>query len=296
MDFGDVHLDQIQFLESILFENLGRETRVKDYYFLSGGCVNQSVQVVADAGSFFVKWNEIADSQMFGAEAQGLEILRQASETGIPEVIGYGQNAQKNYLILEFLEFNQPKPGDWASLGESLARLHTHTQGQFGLAHDNFIGSLPQNNAPTDNWIDFFIERRLKPQAGLAMYNHAMPMDTYNRLTKFYARLPQLLPAEKPALLHGDLWSGNLLTGRNGHACLIDPAVYYGHREAEMAYTRLFGGFEPPFYESYQAALPLQPGFEQRVEIYNLYPLLVHVNLFGAGYLSGVERVLRKFV
>ncbi len=295
MDFGGVHLDQVQFLESILFESLGRETRVKDYYFLAGGCVNQSVQVVTDTGSFFVKWNETADRHVFEAEAQGLEILRQANEIGIPEVIGHGQNAQRNYLILEFLEFNQPKPDYWATLGESVARLHTHTQAQFGLAHDNFIGSLPQNNAPTDNWIDFFIERRLKPQAGLAMYNHAMPMEMYGQLTKFYARLPELLPVEKPALLHGDLWSGNLLTGRNGHACLIDPAVYYGHREAEMAFTRLFGGFEPDFYASYQAAFPLQPGFEHRIEIYNLYPLLVHVNLFGASYLPGIERVLDRF-
>ena len=295
MDFGGVHLDQVQFLESILFESLGRETRVEDYYFLAGGCVNQSVQVVTDTGSFFVKWNETADRQVFEAEAQGLEILRQANEIGIPEVIGHGQNAQRNYLILEFLEFNQPKPDYWAALGESVARLHTHTQVRFGLAHDNFIGSLPQNNAPAGDWIGFFVERRLKPQAGLAMYNHAMPMEMYGRLTKFYARLPELLPVEKPALLHGDLWSGNLLTGRNGHACLIDPAVYYGHREAEMAFTRLFGGFEPDFYGSYQAAFPLQPGFEQRVEIYNLYPLLVHVNLFGASYLPGIERVLDRF-
>lgn len=295
MDFGDVHFDQVQFLESILFENLGRETRVKEYFFLSGGCINQSVQAVTDAGSFFVKWSETADRQQFAAEAQGLELLRQACETGVPEVIGHGQNAQRSYIILDFLEFNQPKPDYWANLGESLARLHTHTQARFGLPHDNYIGSLPQRNTPADDWIEFFIEHRLKPQAGMAMYNRAMPMDVYDRFSKLYARLPELLPAEKPALLHGDLWSGNLITGRDGHACLIDPAVYYGHREAEMAFTRLFGGFEPAFYESYQAAKPLQPGFAQRVEIYNLYPLLVHLNLFGAGYLAGVERVLAKY-
>jgi len=295
MDFTNLHLEHIQFLEIILFRSLGREVQVKDYFFLSGGCINQAVQVATSAGAFFVKWNETTDEQFFACEVQGLEALRQAGEIPVPEVIGYGRSEQRPYLILELLSFNQPKPDYWTRFGASLARLHQHTQPEFGFRQNNFIGALPQNNEPMVNGIEFFIERRLKPQAGLALYNQAMPQALYDQFQKLYARLPQILPDEKPALLHGDLWHGNVITGNDGYACLIDPAVHYGNREAEIAFTHLFGDFDEDFYEAYGQAFPLQPGFEQRRDIYNLYPLLVHVNLFGSGYLSGVERIIKKF-
>ena len=297
MDFGGLHLDHLQFFEGVLFECLGTETSVRDYFFLSGGCVNQAVQVTCTAGEFFVKWNETTTGEeMFACEARGLNLLHKTGEIGIPEVLGYGKYAQRAYLVLEFLPTVRPRADYWEKLGESLARLHRHTQPQFGLDSDNFIGSLPQNNSELANGIDFFIERRIKAQAGLALYNHAMPHDLYDRLLKFCDRLPELLPSEPPALLHGDLWSGNVLPGPDGYARLIDPAVHYGLREAEIAFTQLFGGFETDFYSAYTENYPLLPGFAQRAELYNLYPLLVHANLFGAGYLAGVERVVKKYV
>lgn len=296
MHFGDIHLEQLQFLESALFESLGRTVRVQDYFFLSGGCINQALHVRTEAGDFFVKWNETLDESFFAAEAQGLQELHQAGEVRVPAVVGHGRNAQKLYLILEFIPFQRPRVTYWTHLGTALARLHTHTQADFGWARDNFIGALPQPNEPLHDGIAFFVERRLKPQAGRAMYTHLMPRALYDQFEKLYHKLPELLPTEAPALLHGDLWHGNVLVGPDGYACLIDPAVYYGNREAEIAFTYLFGSFEAPFYEAYQAAFPLQPGFAERIEIYNLYPLLVHLNLFGTGYLPGIERVVRKYV
>jgi fructosamine-3-kinase len=295
MNFQNSHLDHLQFLESILFEAIGHDISVEGYQFLAGGDCNVAVKVETSEGSYFVKWNEQADDLLFASEAAGLLTLKSAAEIKVPEVIGYGLNREKAYLILEFVESQRPHPQYWTELGHSLARLHTHTAPIFGLSQNNFIGTLIQNNEPHQDWITFFVEKRLKAQAGLAYYNGRLSKTILEKFENLYANLPNILPANKPSLLHGDLWSGNVLVGNDGKAWLIDPAVYYGCREAELAFTKLFGGFDPEFYHAYEEVAPLQPGFEQRVEIYNLYPLLVHVNLFGAGYVPGVERVVKKF-
>jgi fructosamine-3-kinase len=295
MDFNNLHFDQIQFLESILFEGLGHEVAVESYQFLSGGDINTALRIDTGEGYYFVKWNESAGEELFACESQGLQMLREAEAIRVPEVINYGRKAEKAYLLLEFISSARPQPAYWERFGEQLAALHAHTGSAFGLPYDNYIGSLEQRNTPTDNGVLFFIESRLQVQAGLAFYNGQLPKNLYDKFTALYERLPELLPAERPALVHGDLWSGNVLVDERGACCLIDPAVHYGLREAEVAFTKLFGGFEDTFYGAYESAFPLAPGFAQRVELYNLYPLLVHLNLFGSGYLSGIERVLRKF-
>lgn len=295
MDFQGLHEEYVQFLETIFFITLGKEVSILDYQFLSGGCINQTIQVTTSEGSFFVKWNESMDEDFFECEAKGLILLKEAGEISIPEVIGYGRSGQKTYLILELLPFTYAKSSYWANFGASLARLHTHSQSEFGLHYPNYIGSLPQTNTAYTNGVDFFIECRLKPQVGLAVYNQLMPQTLYTKFQRLYTCLPDIIPNEKPALLHGDLWHGNVMIGKDGYACLIDPAVYYGNREAEIAFTYLFGGFEAEFYEAYQHMFPLAPGFEKRRDIYNLYPLLVHLNLFGSGYLSGIETTLEHF-
>ncbi len=295
MDFNDLHFDQIQFLESILFEGLGREVTVDSYQFLSGGDINTALRIDTAEGYYFVKWNESAGEDLFECEAKGLQLLREADAVRVPDVINYGRKAEKAYLLLEFIGAARPQSAYWAALGEGLAALHAHTGAAFGLPYDNYIGSLAQRNTPTENGIRFFIESRLQVQAGLAFYNGQLPKALYDKFTTLYEKLPELLPVERPALLHGDLWSGNVLVDERGAACLIDPAVHYGLREAEIAFTKLFGGFDDAFYQAYEASFPLAPGFAQRVELYNLYPLLVHLNLFGSGYLTGIERVLQKF-
>ena len=163
------------------------------------------------------------------------------------------------------------------------------------MDHSNYIGRLPQRNAFEETWVDFFIEHRLEVQLGLAIYNGHVDSFYADRFRSIYAVLPDEFPDERPCLLHGDLWSGNVMIGPKGEPVILDPAVFYGHREAELAFTRMFGGFDPYFYSAYNEATPLEVGFESRIDLYNLYPLLVHVNLFGTSYLSGVERTLKRF-
>lgn len=292
--------EQFSFFESILFLALGRTVEVIETQFLSGGDISTAAQVFSSEGVFFVKWNHAGpylaeNADMFEAEARGLDLLRQTDALYVPPVIGYGQHVDKSYLILDYITPGPPDPRYWETLGQSLALLHSHTQPMFGLHFPNYIGSLPQTNTPTASGIDFFFTHRLLPQAGMALYKGLLPKTAYDALFRLRNRLPDLLPNERPALLHGDLWSGNVLVTEQGQPALIDPAVYYGFREADLAHTRLFGGFDQRFYDAYDEAFPLHDGFDERVAIYNLYPLLVHVNLFGSGYVSGVERVLKRF-
>jgi protein-ribulosamine 3-kinase len=295
MNFNSIHNNQIQFFESILFEGLGKETTVNSYEFLSGGNINNAVKLDTTAGYFFVKWNESEHAEAFACEARGLELLRSTQEIAVPDIIAYGHKMQKSYIMLNYIDQHRPQAGYWEHFGRSLAKLHSHTHTHFGLDYNNYIGSLKQSNEWQQDGVQFFIEKRLKVQAGLALYNGEIPRALYDKFDSLYKKLPEVLPAEKPALLHGDLWSGNVMVGSDGWVCLIDPAVYYGNREAELAFTKLFGGFNPAFYQSYTEAYPLEKGFEERIDIYNLYPLLVHVNLFGSGYLSGIEKVLKRF-
>jgi protein-ribulosamine 3-kinase len=285
-----------QFFESALFESTGLALQVMEVQFLSGGCINNAVRLKTEAGSFFLKWNESMEEDMFAAEANGLRLLREDGNLCIPEVLGLGKINAKHYLLLEFIDSRYPVPGYWEELGHALARQHSHTAGQYGLSENNYIGRLPQNNEQSGSWNDFFREKRLNVQLGLAIYKGLVDDAFVKRFKALYPKLPELLPEEPPALLHGDLWSGNVMVGPKGEPCLIDPAVYFGHREAELAFTELFGGFEERFYSAYQEEKPLQEGYAERKDIYNLYPLMVHVNIFGTSYLSGVERVLKRYV
>ena len=255
---------------------------------LSGGSINQACRIETNLGVFFVKWNDAkACPGMFKAESRGLEILARTGAIRIPEVIHCGEDL----LILEYLEQDRPAPNFWETFGQQLARLHQHTHPTFGLDHDNYIGSLPQSNTPHNTWADFFREARLQPQIRMARDSKQLDQPTCSLLNGVMDRLPQLFPDEPPALLHGDLWSGNYLIGPEGQPCLIDPAVYHGHREMDLAMTRLFGGFDAAFYASYNEAHPLEPDWESRTDLCNLYPLLVHVNLFGSGYASQVRHI-----
>ncbi len=287
--------EQFDFFEGLFFQTLGRSVEVLEARFLVGGNINTAAQVFSSEGLFFVKWNPEERVDMFEWEARGLDLLRSTEAIYIPEVIGYGKYRDKTYLVLEYIDPVVPKTNYWESFGQSLALLHSHTQSKFGLHFDNYIGSLPQSNTLTDNGITFYIEQRLQPQAGMALYKGLISKELYAKFQKLYVRLPDLLPVERPALLHGDLWSGNVMVNEQGDAALIDPAVYYGLREAELAFTTLFGGFDERFYDAYDEAFPMEDGFQERIPIYNLYPLLVHLNLFGTGYLSGIERVLNRF-
>ncbi len=284
------------FFESALFQSLGKRVVVKASRFVSGGCINHTLKLETDMGPYFLKWNDDADDNMFEKESSGLQLLARQNVINLPTVLGRGKADGKNFLLLSYIHKHPPASNFWQTFGQSLAHLHRVSSPTFGLSHNNYIGRLPQNNEERDSWIDFFIEKRLEVQLGLAIYNGLVDQDFAKKFRLIYAQLPGLLPDEPPALLHGDLWSGNFMVGDQGLPFVYDPAVYFGHREIELAFTRLFGGFDRTFYQSYHEAFPLEAGFEQRIEIYNLYPLLVHVNLFGSSYLSGINQTLRRFI
>jgi fructosamine-3-kinase len=196
---------------------------------------------------------------------------------------------------MEFIKSSDRKKDFWMAFGQRLAGLHRHTNEKFGLDHDNFIGSLPQKNNFHDEWPSFFIEERLEVQIRLAKDHSLLSKTDIQNFEYLFNQLNQIFPDEPPALIHGDLWSGNFMVDEKGEPCIIDPAVYYGHREMDIAMSRLFGGFDRLFYESYNREFPMEPGWEERMDICNLYPLMVHVNLFGEGYLGSVRRIIGRF-
>lgn len=280
-----------------LEKTTGLTVSVKNFSSISGGCINHGGKVQTSAGDFFVKWNDAKKFQgMFEAEAKGLKLLRSAKAIDIPEVIDYGQSGTFQFIILELKESRARKTSYWEDLGQQLATLHKSSNNYFGLDHNNYIGSLPQYNKESTSWVDFFIMQRLQVQVTIAAQANKVNGEVLKKFDLLYDKLPSLLIEEKPSLLHGDLWNGNLLVNAQGSPCLIDPAVYYGDREADLAMTQLFGGFDDAFYESYHTTFPLEAGYRQRFDIYNLYPLLVHVNLFGGSYLYQVRSILDVYV
>jgi fructosamine-3-kinase len=284
-----------EFFSAVLQQALGEALPVIGYRFLSGGCIHHTLVLSTPAASYCLKYNETQPLALLQAEADGLALLRAADSLPVPAVLGLGQYQDKAWLLMEYLEAGRRRDDYWQVLGSGLALLHGHTASHFGAEADNYIGSLPQPNPPMADGIAFFVQHRLLHQAGQALLAEQLPLQTFKQLEQLCTRLPDLLPAERPALLHGDLWGGNLLVGPTGGPVLIDPAAHYGLREAELAFTHLFGGFDDAFYQSYQEAFPLEPGFARRRPLYNLYPLLVHLRLFGSGYLAGIEQVITDF-
>ncbi len=272
-------------------------SRIMAFRPAAGGCISNGGELITLNGSYFIKWNDtIRYPAMFQAEAGGLRLLAAHGRLRVPKVIGVVELADFQAIVLEFITSAHRADNFWEQLAEGLAALHRNSAELFGLDEDNYIGSLKQINTPHQSWVDFFVEQRLETQLALACEHGLADNNLQKKFQLLYRKLPELLPDEPPALLHGDLWIGNVMTDEQGNPCLIDPAVYYGHREAELAFTRLFGGFDDAFYRAYHHAFPLQPGFETRVTIYNLHPLLVHANLFGGGYIQQVEHLIKPLV
>jgi protein-ribulosamine 3-kinase len=283
-------------VKALLTQYCGKVTDIIRSTSIGGGCINNAMKLETTSGIFFLKWNDAKRyPKMFESEAKGLILLKPASVIGIPEVIATDEAGSYSFIILEFIEPGKRIKNFWEDFGVSLAQLHKNSSELFGLEYDNYIGSLPQSNSQKKSWLNFLIEERLEKQIAFAKNTGAIDNSTIQQFNRLYKRLPDIIPEEKPSLIHGDLWNGNFMTGANGKAWLIDPAVYYGHREMDLAMSKLFGGFSPEFYESYAEIFPLQKGFEERIDIHNLYPLLVHVNLFGGNYLSEVKSILDRF-
>lgn len=282
-------------LEDLLENKFNKKIRLINSFPVAGGCINKTFKLQTDTGIFFLKYNNtIAHPKMFELEVKGLNLLRTANAINIPEVIAHAASDDISFLLLEYIPSSNINSDSWKNFGTSLAKLHKKSNTVFGLDHNNFIGSLHQTNTYKNSWIDFFIEERLEKQIALARNSKCISTALIKKFDSLYKFLPDIFPKESPSLLHGDLWNGNFILSEN-KVYLIDPAVYYGHREVDLAMTKLFGGFEKKFYEYYDQEFPLEKGFDKRIDIYNLYPLLVHVNLFGISYLSSVERIIKRF-
>lgn len=263
---------------------------------VSGGCISDTKKIIlSNNEEYFIKIN-IA-SELFTKEANGLNEIRKANCIRVPEVIF----VCNDFILLEFINQSKPIKNFFEDFGRKFALMHKYNSDNFGFYEDNFIGSTVQKNIPNKNektnWTEFYWNNRLFFQYKLAEKNgfaDKLLTESFLKLEKIFNNILDI-PNEKPSLLHGDLWSGNYITYENGEVCLIDPAVYYGNREADLAMTKLFGGFNSYFYSAYNETFPLIEGWQKREEIYKLYHLINHLNLFGRSYYGSVINSIKYY-
>lgn len=290
-----------------VLSELGDDSPLVEARPVGGGCINNAVRLQSARGVYFLKWNPTPLARMFTAEAYGLQLLAATRTVRVPRVLAVHdpEPGQPAFILQEWLEPDRSASRNqgMARLGEQLARMHQaqlsgFPANRFGLDQDNYLGSAPQPNGWENDWTVFFRERRLRYQMELALSKGRLPVERRRRLERLIDRLDVWLSGRdiRPSLLHGDLWGGNVISAPRGELALIDPAVYFGDREAELAYTELFGGFSDTFYRAYNAVWPLDGGYGERRDLYNLYHLLNHLNLFGESYGPEVDAILRRYV
>ena len=276
----------------------GEERTVEKRSYVSGGDINEACVLTLDDGSLlFMKSNSAASLSNFKAEAAGLHEIQKTGAIGVPQVLGTGTDDGLSFLLMEYIIGGKRVSRYWETFAEELASMHAaeaSVTGEYGLSHDNWIGSRKQRNTPHSEWIPFYRDCRLAPQFAAA--DRYFSTEDRKRIEYLLSHLDRfLIEPDRPSLVHGDLWSGNMITGNDGKGWLIDPAVYYGHPEIDIAMTELFGGFPPAFYAAYKETGMLQPGYEDRRDLYDLYQLLNHLNMFGIGYLPGVKRIIKRY-
>ena len=286
-------------VEAALSSRVARGVEILEAAPVAGGCIHQTARLSTNMDEdFFLKWSQGASSDVFAAEADGLRALRESTGLTVPEVIDSSETSENPaWLLLEHVPQGSPAPDYAEHLGEALAALHEARDGPYGWHRSNYIGSLRQANTTMHDWPAFWWAMRLEPQLALAKDSGRLPgLDRH--WVALESKLPALLAGAEEdgcSLLHGDLWSGNVYPGPDGGPVLVDPAVYRGHLEVDLAMTELFGGFPEAFYTAYEDRRPLTDGYrDARLHVYQLYPLLVHVNLFGGSYVDGAERALQK--
>jgi len=284
-------------VETAISSATGEKFTARSARGVGGGCINEAYCLEDDARRYFVKLNRAGLEDMFAAEAAGLAAIRDTGTVLCPAPLNHGSDRDRSWLVLEFLDLASPRGDTGAALGGQLAAMHRHTGDAFGFHRDNYIGATAQPNSPDPDWVGFLRDRRLGFQLGLAAARGA-PGRLYDSGQRLLARLPALFDGYQPipSLLHGDLWGGNRGSTAAGEPVIFDPAVYYGDREADLAMTELFGGFDERFYQSYRQSWPLDPGYETRKVLYNLYHILNHYNLFGGGYAAQAQGMIDRLL
>jgi len=258
---------------------------------LSGGDICKAAKLETGNGAFFVKWNK--DEGLLRTEQKNLDKLRETGIFRIPECYGCIAFEGNTYLLLEYIRSRSPIECNWQKFGEQLRALHQVSQDRYGLEYNNYIGTLPQDNSLCTDWTDFYIEQRLGFQLKIA--GNMLNTSIHRSFEALFMKLADLLPEGKPELIHGDLWSGNFIVDDAGEIVLIDPAAYYGRGEADLAMSSLFGGFDMDFYRAYAGCQAADKDMERRLDIYKLYPLLAHLNMFGTSYTSPIVSILNSF-
>lgn len=278
------------------------QIRIQSAEPVGGGCIHRALRLVSNDGLFFLKWNPAPQTGMFSSEARALDLIRETMTIATPMVYLWMDPPPDpecpSFILMEWIERRAPDSNGMTRLGQQLAAFHRITSSLgFGWDQDNFIGLTRQQNGWNPSWPEFFVEKRLRPMQQLAEQNRLLPLPRARLLDRLIDRVPALLDGHEPpaSMLHGDLWAGNLLFSTSGQPVFLDPALYFGDREAEMAYTGLFGGFSSTFYAAYQASWPLEKEFPLRRDLYNLYHLLNHLNLFGEEYGASVDAILHHY-
>ncbi len=278
--------EQIQHFEKLLSKKIVKVHR------LTGGDINEVYLICSHKHRFVVKLNDsIKFPFMFEYEARGLQELKKTKTFTIPQVLYTGTIKDTAFLILEYIDSVSPSDTFWESFGQKLALLHQCTSSYFGFEENNYIGCLPQYNLKNESVLVFYISQRLEPQFKLAVQNGF----SFPDLKLFYKAISNEIPNEPPSLIHGDLWSGNYMIDSIGMPCLIDPALAYVPREMDIAMMHLFGGFDAKLFEIYNEIFPLKVNWKKRMPIFQLYYLLVHLNLFGKSYYHRVKNIVSSY-
>jgi len=287
-------------LSRLLESIYGESIQIKSFEAIGGGCINETQAINLSNGErVFLKYNPSPPKNFFAAEANGLRLLEKPKNgPSVPRPLGVSTGPKPQFLLLEYIESSSPKVGFASRFGQALAEMHRETQEQYGLDYDNFIGKTVQKNDLESDGLVFFREHRIRFQQELARKTRGLPTSIDKRLDLFCEKLETLLDLknEKPALLHGDLWSGNYFASHDQVPYIFDPAVYFGLREADLAMTEMFGRLSEEFYSAYHEVFPTEPGYTERKDIYNLYHLLNHYNLFGGSYLEQADQTVRSFL
>ena len=272
-------------------------TTIKSYRSVSGGDISNAYLIETSLERLFLKRNRNPNAlDMFMAEKKGLETIAATKTIKTPNVIDIGKYNEHAYLLLEYIETKNPTDKEMENFGFQLAELHnSQYDNHFGFPADNFIGRLHQSNKQHKTWIDFYIEERLQPQFDIALKLNLLSSREIPSKEHLHSNLKVYFNTIKPSLLHGDLWSGNYLISSNGEVYLIDPATYYGHHKVDIAMSKLFGSFSNSFYNAYQQVIPFDKNTDVRIELYQLYYLLAHLNMFGSSYYSSVKRILNNY-